>query len=384
VNSKPAGSRRLIAVRALIAAFLTVVASHASASAPLMDAQTIVNARAANAAAASAVDMINDLADSPDVQVFRVVVAEVNEPSLSHRRHAFKLALNDASGPIAVIYPDIGEPYRSVFEKIIQGIEDRAGTPVVSYAVGGNPNLQQLALELKRQDVKVLIALGRNGLKAATDLNLEIGIVASGVLSAPEAQNRLVSVFSLAPDPALLFSRLKSLQPSTRRIHVVFDPRQNAWLMRYAREAARANGMELVSYEASDLKTAVGHYREILATADPKRDALWLPQDTTTVEESTVLPLVLQESWNRGLTVFSSSVAHVKRGVLFSLYPNNVELGRDLAGYALSHLSAGSGSGRGVVPLREVLQAVNLRTAGHLGLDVSLQPDSYDMVFPEP
>lgn len=354
-----------------------VAISHEVKSDPL-----IYSAESAELLVGDFLGAITGVEDDPDVQVMRIVLS--TDGDSPRRAGPVKMAYNGGPGAIAVIYPDIGEPYRSVFEKIIEGIEDKVRTHVVSYAVGANPNLQGLALELKRQDIKVVIALGRNGLKAASNLDMEIGVVASGVLSAPEAENRLVSVYSLAPDPALLFGRLKSLLPGTRRVHVVYDPRQNAWLIRYAREAARANGMELVAYEASDLRTAVGYYRDILAAADPKRDALWLPQDTTTVEDSTVLPLVLQESWNHGLPVFSSSVSHVKRGVLFSLYPNNVELGRNLANSALGYLSAGSAAGRGILPLKEVLQAVNVRTAGHLGLDVSSRQSSFDMVFPEP
>jgi len=140
-----------------------------------------------------------------------------------------------------------------------------------------------------------------------------------------------------------------------------------------------------VAQEAPDLKTAMRLYQENLASADPKRDAVWLPQDTVTVEESAVLPMVLQEAWSRSLAVFSSSVAHVKRGALFSLYPNNIELGRNLAGSALSQVSSSSQTGRAIVPLKEVLMAVNVRTAGHLGLGIGQrQLQAFDMVYPEP
>ncbi len=378
-------SCRIALVRLFAAAFLTLAAGAALANAPPAEIRpvAVIYSVEDDIAEGNFLSIIAGMADNPEVRLYRIVLGSDGDP-LPGRRSTVKLAFNTGPGSIAVIYPDIGEPYRSVFEKIIEGIEDKTHSKVVSYAVGANPNLQNLTQELKRQDIKVVIALGRNGLKAAANLDMEIGVVASGVLTGPETESRAISVFSLAPDPALLFSRLKSLSPSIRRVHVVLDPRQNGWLIRYAREAARANGIELVAYEAGDLKTAVGYYRDILANTDPRRDALWLPQDTTTVEESTVLPLVLQESWNRGLAVFSSSVAHVKRGVLFSLYPNNVELGRNLASSALGYLSSGSGGGRSVVPLKEVLLAVNVRTAGHLGLDVSLRQSSFDMVFPEP
>ena len=83
-------------------------------------------------------------------------------------------------------------------------------------------------------------------------------------------------------------------------------------------------------------------------------------------------------------SVFSSSVGHVKRGALFALYPNNVELGRSLAASAQAALSSAGHAARGVVPLKEVLVAVNLRTASHLGLQLGARQQSFDLVFPEP
>jgi len=138
-----------------------------------------------------------------------------------------------------------------------------------------------------------------------------------------------------------------------------------------------------VAQEATDLKMAMRFYQDDLDTADPKQDALWLPQDSVTVDESSVLPLVLLEAWNRSLTVFSSSVAHVKRGALFSLYPNNLELGHNLANSALRQMPSGNQSAT-ISPLKEVLVAVNVRTAEHLGLNIAQrQRQAFDMVFPE-
>jgi putative ABC transport system substrate-binding protein len=152
--------------------------------------------------------------------------------------------------------------------------------------------------------------------------------------------------------------------------------------MRRAKEAARAQGLELVAYEAQDLRGAVRMYEDVFAAADNRRDALWLLLDSTTVEDSSVLPLVLQESWSRKLAVFSSSFGYVRRGVLFSLYPDNAGLGRHLAESALAFLTSGEYGEHGMILLREVLMAINLRTANHIGLDVGRRED-FDMVFPE-
>ena len=317
----------------------------------------------------------------PDVVVFPIRVADsIDIPA--KRNLANKIAQASGSGSIAVIYPDIGEPYRSVFAQIIDGIQDKAKGRVSSFAVGPNVNVGALNNSLHSQNTRVVIALGRQGVKVASTLDSNIGIVAGGVLTTTEKEVRDLQVNSLSPDPALLFSRLKGMMPKARRVFTVYDPRQNAWMMRLAKEAAHEQGLELISYEAQDLRSAMHAYQEILATADSSQDALWLPQDSTTVEDSTVLPMVLQETWSRNLAVFSSSFGHVRRGVLFSLYPNNVELGRHLAGSALDFLASGADEASGMFPLREVLMAINLRTAKHLGLNTG-RPQSFDMAFPE-
>jgi hypothetical protein len=116
-----------------------------------------------------------------------------------------------------------------------------------------------------------------------------------GVVSGPEGEARNFAVVSLAPDPGMLFERLKQFVPGARRVVVVYNPKQNAWLMRLARDAARRHGLELLAVEASDLKSAVRLYQEQLASADPKHDALWLPQDSDHGgRQSSVLPLVLE------------------------------------------------------------------------------------------
>jgi len=316
---------------------------------------------------------------------FEPVLAAATATSMSVTRQnnlGRMLALAGSDGQIAVVYPDIGDPYRGIFTKIIEGIEAKAKKQVLSFAVSGDHSPSELRQTLKNKDVRVVIALGRQGMQAADGLSDEFGVVVGGVTAVPEEKAERFSVVSLSPDPVLLFSRLKAITPKVRRIHVVYDPGQNSWLMRLARHAARAQGIELLTYEATTLKRAVAYYQQILADVDVEHDALWLPQDSTTVEESIVLPMVLQGAWNSGLPVFSSSFAHVKRGVLFSLFPDNAGLGQHLASSALDYLAPGSAPNQGISPLKDVLGAVNLRTARHLGLNLSTQLQrSFSVVF---
>lgn len=283
---------------------------------------------------------------------------------------------------IAVLYPDIGEPYRGIFEKMIEGIEDKVGNRIASHPVRADTDIDVLKASLVRQNTKVVIALGRQGMKTVVGLGNGVKLVVGGVMTVPESEALGQPVISLSPDPALLFARMKMLMPATKRVFVVFNPAFNDWLMKLAKEAAHAQGLDLVVYEAQDTRSAVKFYQQIFAAADSHSDVLWLPQDSTTVEESSVLPLVLEESWDQGIAVFSSNSGHVRRGVLFSLYPDNVALGRSLGGLAQGILISGDYGKRGMMPLRDVQSAVNLRTAQHLGLKpAGLQ--GFDTTFPE-
>jgi putative ABC transport system substrate-binding protein len=93
--------------------------------------------------------------------------------------------------------------------------------------------------------------------------------------------------------------------------------------------------------------------------------------------------MVLRESWSQSLVVFSSNAMHVRRGVLFSLYPDNIEIGRFLAGVALASLQPNGQPARGIQALKQVLTAVNTRTAEHLGVDLRASPQRINLVFPE-
>lgn len=284
---------------------------------------------------------------------------------------------------LAVIYPEIGEPFRAVFAKILDGIDERTQQRLPRIAVLADADALALASELRRRELKLVIALGRAGLRVAAALDPSIEVVAGGVISPNEADARAATLLSLAPDPLLLMQRLKSLQPAVKRVTVVYSPRHSAWLMRHAQPAARQLGLELRALEVDELKGALRQYQDFFAQAAPQ-DALWLPQDPLTVDESAVLPLVLQECWNRNLALFSSNLGHVRRGALFSLYPNNLELGRSLASSALAQLGRQAGAARGAQPLRDVHAALNTRTASHLGLDLSPQVQrSFELLLPE-
>lgn len=285
-----------------------------------------------------------------------------------------------AVNTLAVLYPDIAEPYRAVFTNIIAGIEELSKSRVRSIAISASTNPAELNNLLKQQGIKVVIALGQQGWKATAALDKEIAVVVGAVLRMPDSSKKSLMGISMTTDPMQLFIRLHSLQPSVKRVYVVFSATSNDSLIKIAKEAAKTQGLELIAQEANDLASAARLYEAIFANAVSGRDAVWLPQDSTTVDDEIILPLVLQQSWNRAIPIFSSNLSHVRKGALFALYPNNFELGKALANMALN--TAGN-DGRGAL-LQALNVAVNVRTAAHIGIAIDPQQQrTFTSVFPE-
>nr|WP_315473237.1 hypothetical protein [uncultured Undibacterium sp.] len=290
-------------------------------------------------------------------------------------------AQNSASLSVRIFYPDIGEPYKSIFVKIMDGVDERLPRPSQRIAISSDAN--PASISLPRDNRQLVIALGRAGLKAAMALDGAVDIIGGGVIGPSEADARITMLQSLAPDPSILFARLRQLQANGRRIFAVYSTINSGWLMRFAEFAARANGFEFKAYEVNDLRAASQKYQELWSELNAT-DALWLPQDPITSEESTIVPTVLKEAWNRNIVLFSSNLAHVRRGALFALFPNNTALGHRLAAAAIAHMSVQANAPRGVMPLRELFASLNTRTASHLGIDyVPKLHGSFDLLLPE-
>jgi putative ABC transport system substrate-binding protein len=289
------------------------------------------------------------------------------------------------SSRIAVIYPDIHEPYLSIFREFISGIDEGFDGPLDLYPLGEGEELPKLRGWLEEKGIQVIIALGHRGSKAALELPATFRVVIGAVTTIPDSGGHSVSGIILTPDPDRLFDQLQRLAPQVSRITVLYNPDRTGWLIERASLAARARGLDLNALRCQDLRNAAGLYREVLSKSlDDGKEAIWISQDPCTVDTRVILPMLLREAWDKKVILFSSNPAHVKRGVLFSFFPDNVGAGRGLGALAERYVQTDS-TGSTIMPLQNLLTAVNLRTADHLGLRfTSQQRRGFDLVFPAP
>lgn len=282
-----------------------------------------------------------------------------------------------AAATLAVVYPEVPAPYKQVFEQIIEGIKAKHVGPMVKYPIESPITPERLISQMGVDQVDMVVTLGRRGLSYNKALNGQYPFVTGALPIKPNG----ISGVSLIADPINLFKQLKTLSPDTRNVHVVYTEKSQ-WLIEKAQQAAQANGLSLISYKASDIREAVSHYQKILKTAEPKLDSIWLPLDPITANDKVILPLLLRESWDNNLVVFSSKPGHVKRGLLFTIFPDSEQDGVRLAEMLSAIFYEGKAPGVELSNSEKV--GVNLRTASHLGLEYSSQLKStFYQTFPQ-
>jgi putative ABC transport system substrate-binding protein len=287
---------------------------------------------------------------------------------------SFQVASADS---LTVIYPQVPYPYNKVFDEIISGIELQYPQAIELKAISEDDSPEVLSHWLAQHNVNMLIALGKSGYSVTKLLPHNNPVVIGALPIRPNG----ISGISLLADPKVLFIALKQLAPAIKHVHVIYST-GNEWLIDLAQRQAEELGLTLKKIEVQDLKTAVIKYDELLSNIDTKTEAVWLPVDQVTANEQVILPKLLERSWEQNIVLFSSKPTHAKRGALFSMFPDHVELGRQLVNMVM--LMNETKHKEGVKPLQEMKLAVNLRTAAHLGFAYKRQQtDQFSLTFPQ-
>lgn len=294
---------------------------------------------------------------------------------------AISSPLYSATPTVAVIYPEIRAPFNKIFTDMADGVEDQVNGRTIRYILSKDYSQQDFNEWLIDNNIKVCVALGVRSENATSDISDNIPVILGGVLT-PKGTSSRAATISLAPAPGKLFKKLKDLRPNVTKIEVVYNPLKTEWLIRQAIIAAEEYGLELHMHPTNSLSQSAKLYKEIFKKAHVSNSAIWLPPDPTSVDNRAILSYILEQSWKKEVPVFSSSLAHANKGVLFAMYQDNIRLGQRLGRAALEELN-GNSLVAGVSPVEDLQTAFNKRTAEHLGINFTKsQLRSYDVVFP--
>lgn len=284
-------------------------------------------------------------------------------------------SITAAAAELVIVYPQVREPFARVFEEIVRGAEDGYEEQVQRVALKENQSPVDFVHVLDRQSP--VLVLGNRLARQVSEQNTEHRVIVGAVNG---EFNRVFGI-SLTPSFEAISNKLRFLVPAVKKVHVIANPRTTASDFDLISQASKMQGLQgvsLVIHEAEDIRSAATVYRNLMHTLD-EDDAVWILPNGSFVNNA-MLSILLQESWERHFVVFSSNPVHVKRGALFSVYPNNYKMGLSLGRIAQTvaeNHSTTKGEGedkqpaRKMQPLNDVFITLNERTSNHLGINLT-------------
>jgi len=287
----------------------------------------------------------------------------------------------NATFNITVLYPEARKPYSTFFDAIINGIKEEPRVNIQALAVNKTLNEEDFLLSLRQTNPDAVILLGRENIPLQDKIAMSYKTIHGALFLSTEDIKKGHSGVSMNPDPALLFAELKKIQINIKKIHVVFDPISNGWLVQRAIESAAKSGLIIIPHKVSNLQQAALKYKEIIRNNNHTEDALWLLHHDPTLDNQSLLPRVLSDAWKYKQVVISSNPSHVRRGALLSILPDNQQIGKDLALTAIRLLN---GQKANITPMQSTLVVANLRTAKHLSNTIHLtKKTNFALTYPK-
>jgi len=288
-----------------------------------------------------------------------------------------------ASPRIGFLAPGTPESSTPVLAGLRHGLRENGyveGTDITidsRYAYGEFDRLPDLARELIGLPIDVLVTFVTDASIAAKKSSKTIPIVMVGV-SDPVASGLVVSlsrpsgnvtgtsgVFSEGAGRRLQY--LKETIPGTRRVAVLWNPKNRVFQSQVLREteaAARALGLQLRLFEAHD---AASIETAFVAIAKHDITALnVLPDPIFAVHYARIAELALKAR----LPSVSANSAFAEVGGLLAYGPSIQQLGRDAARYVAKILR---GANAGDLPIEQPTKfelVINMKTAKRIGITV--------------
>ncbi len=249
-----------------------------------------------------------------------------------------------------IITPKIESSYKYVFDEMIGGTNSQLPHLRRIEINGGSKESIQSTLAKCRNTTSIVLGKKAWGYAHKAGLN---NLVVGAVKSTQNSIAKPKALLSYQIDPALFLTTLKKFTPTITQIHIIDTPSVPQGDKRAALLSQATNlNLNITVHAASGYKERAKAYQQVVKGLNPKREALWIWDKGK--KFTPVFKWILEESWKRNIVLLSNNLGHVKRGALFTLYPDNHAYGVSLAKAALDILKA---------PTEEALdQATNTNT----------------------
>jgi putative tryptophan/tyrosine transport system substrate-binding protein len=265
---------------------------------------------------------------------------------------ATTVSVRAASDTVAVLSSDLA-PYTEA----LAGFQAELAKPVdVIRLTEGPPRL--------KGQPRVIVAFGGKAVRQKyPDGSILIYCMAPGTQVTINDHRGPTAEISMMPEPKLLLSRLKSIQPSLKRLAMLWSsPAFEAYARQASREGPRM-GIEIEAERVGKTEDLPDRLRKLKDRAD----ALWLPPDPLLINPSAVV-VMTQFGWSNHVPLFTAVAGLTEQGAVASVSSTYRELGRSAAVAARKALD-GETLASEYYP-SEIMLMINRQSAAKSGMEI--------------
>jgi putative ABC transport system substrate-binding protein len=255
-------------------------------------------------------------------------------------------------------------PYKEALAALQQQLS-APGVQVDPYLMQGDGRAANNAIQAARDGASVLITLGTAATQAAVSAELNTPIVAALVFNSDMLKRPTVTAVTLDMPVETQFDWLRKILPEQHTVGVLYNPRENQQRVDAAARIAQARGLKLLARPVEtpqDLPAALdGLSRQI--------EVLWTLTDNVVISSQTAQPILLFCFRNK-IPLVGLSSTWVKAGALYSLDWDYGDIGKQAGELAQRIVHGTKPAELPPAMPRKLTYAINLKSAGQLGVDV--------------
>lgn len=172
---------------------------------------------------------------------------------------------------------------------------------------------------------------------------------------------------SLDFHPEAVFPELNSLLPGHNRVHVIYVPGRDEWIIERLRRSGADYKYDVLPAPAASLRNATDHVSAALRYGNPATDIIWLLGGSNLVTRDTSAHL-FQQAYNAKFPVFANRPAWVEEGAFLSGEPDFIEYGAQMSNLMERVLTSRE---RHFQLTAKIKFAMNVRVARRVGIEVT-------------
>jgi putative ABC transport system substrate-binding protein len=266
------------------------------------------------------------------------------------------------------------DPHTVAFQGFREGLARRGHeVRIKEYLLDGGKD--RIVSEIRDRKPSLILTLGSSATALIHGQVKDVPVVfcmvlnpvASGFVQSMKSSGSNVTGASLDIPTRVQFEALLAVVPSTKKVGVLYNPRETREVVEPAAKVAREVGLELVAIPVSSAEKL----QETLDTLDRRKaDALWSVADSTVFSSNRSVEFLLRRTLESRIPFMGLSPAFVKAGALLALSVDYKDVGLQCGEVAAQVLVGQLPASLPIAVPRKVTLYVNLTVAKAIGVTV--------------